>query len=95
MWVLPDDLRAQVVSLQPSHFDNDRGLWALKVGAPDRLMGDEAKAESFGEIAANEYAKIVQRYPTMHSRWSSSGRPGFASIRFSRPLAATLASSAC
>jgi tetratricopeptide (TPR) repeat protein len=33
MWVLPDNLRAQVVHLQPADFDNDRGMWALKIGA--------------------------------------------------------------
>ena len=33
MWVLPDDLRDQIVELRPEEFDNDRGMWALKVGA--------------------------------------------------------------
>jgi tetratricopeptide (TPR) repeat protein len=63
MWVLPDDLRAKVVDLQPSHFDNDRGMWALKVGATYRLMGDAVKAKSFGEISASAYEDIARRYP--------------------------------
>jgi len=74
MWVLPDDLRAQVVSLQPAQFDNDRGMWALKVGATYRLMGDAAKAKSFGEIAADEYAKKIQRYPNDAQQMELLGR---------------------
>ena len=46
MWVLPDDLRNQVLKLQPEDFDNDRGMWALKVGATDLLMNDVAQARS-------------------------------------------------
>jgi serine/threonine-protein kinase len=64
MWVLPDDLRAKVVDLQPSDFDNDRGMWALKVGGTFRLMGDAAQARSYGEIAATAYRETVKRYPT-------------------------------
>ena len=74
MWVLPDDLRAQVVNLQPAHFDNDRGMWALKVGATYRLMGDAAKAKSYGEIAANEYVKNVKRFPSDAQQMELFGR---------------------
>jgi TolB-like protein len=74
MWVLPDDLRAQVVNLQPANFDNDRGMWALKVGATYRLMGDAAKAKSHGEIAANEYARSVKRYPDDAQQMELFGR---------------------
>jgi serine/threonine-protein kinase len=63
MWVLPDELRAKVVDLQPSHFDNDRAMWALKVGATYRLMGDAAKAKSYGEISAAAYQEIAKRNP--------------------------------
>ena len=31
MWVLPDDLRPRVTKLSVKDFDNDRGMWALKV----------------------------------------------------------------
>jgi serine/threonine-protein kinase len=63
MWVLPDNLRAQVVDLQPEDFDNDRGMWALKVGATHMLMGDAAKAKSFGNISASVYEKTAAQYP--------------------------------
>ena len=63
MWVLPDDLRAKVVDLQPSQFDNDRAMWALKVGATYRLMGDPAKAKSYAEQSAASYKDIAARYP--------------------------------
>jgi tetratricopeptide (TPR) repeat protein len=63
MWVLPDNLRAKVIDLQASDFDNDRGMWALKVGATYRLMGDAAKARSWGEISAAAYQEIARRYP--------------------------------
>jgi serine/threonine-protein kinase len=63
MWVLPDDLRAKVVDLQPADFDNDRGMWALKVGNTYRLMGDDAKARSYGEIAAGVYADVAKKFP--------------------------------
>jgi hypothetical protein len=63
MWVLPDDLRARVVDLQPADFDNDRGMWALKVGNTYRLMGDDAKARSYGEISAAAYADVAKKFP--------------------------------
>jgi serine/threonine-protein kinase len=63
MWVLPDDLRPKIVDLQVSHFDNDRGMWALKVGATYRLMGDATKAREWGEISAAAYQDIATRYP--------------------------------
>ena len=63
MWVLPDDLRNQVVTLQPEDFDNDRGMWALKVGATHLLMKDVAQARSFGRISAIEYGKNVKQIP--------------------------------
>ena len=63
MWVLPDDLRAKVVGLQPSDFDNDRGMWALKVGGTFRLMGDAAQARSYGECG--DASRGGRRYPPM------------------------------
>jgi eukaryotic-like serine/threonine-protein kinase len=64
MWVLPDDLRAQVIRLEPADFDNDRGMWALKVGATYSLMGDAAQARSYARIAATEYRETARRFPT-------------------------------
>jgi tetratricopeptide (TPR) repeat protein len=63
MWVLPDDLRARVVDLQPADFDNDRGMWALKVGATYLLMGDLQKARSYGDISVGEFQKRAPLYP--------------------------------
>jgi tetratricopeptide (TPR) repeat protein len=63
MWVLPDDLRNQVVTLQPEDFDNDRGMWALKVGATYLLMNDVAQARSYGRTSATEYEKTVKQLP--------------------------------
>jgi tetratricopeptide (TPR) repeat protein len=61
MWVLPDELRNQVVQLQPADFDNDRAMWALKVGATHLLMKDMKQARSYGRLAAEEYAGAVKR----------------------------------
>ena len=74
MWVLPDDLRAKVVDLQPSHFDNDRGMWALKVGATHLLMGDAAKAKSYGEISAAAYEPVAKRYSNDPQQQELAGR---------------------
>ncbi len=74
MWALPDDLRARIVTLQPADFGNDRAMWALKVGATYRLMGDAGKAKSYGEIAASEYAGIVKRYPADAQQMELYGR---------------------
>ena len=63
MWVLPDDLRRQVVELQPADFDNDRGMWALKVGATYLLMNDAEKARSYGRIAADAYREVIKKGP--------------------------------
>ena len=63
MWVLPDALRAKVVHLQAGDFDNDRGMWALKVGATYRLLGNAAKAAEWGNTSAAVYRETVTRYP--------------------------------
>jgi tetratricopeptide (TPR) repeat protein len=63
MWVLPDELRSQVLDLQPEDFDNDRGMWALKVGGTYRLMGNAARAREYGVAAAAVYQPIAGRYP--------------------------------
>ena len=63
MWVLPDELRARVVDLQLADFDNDRGMWALKVGNTYRLMGNSEQARSYGAIAAQTYAETVKKFP--------------------------------
>jgi tetratricopeptide (TPR) repeat protein len=52
-----------VVELQPGDFDNDRGMWALKVGNTYRLMGNDGQARSYGEISAAAYADFVKRRP--------------------------------
>jgi len=46
---------------KPADFDNDRGMWALKVGATHLLMKDVAKAQSYGRIAAAEYRYTLAR----------------------------------
>jgi tetratricopeptide (TPR) repeat protein len=74
MWVLPDDLRVRVVDLQPEDFDNDRGMWALKVGATYMLMGDVPKARSFGAIAAAAYGATVKQYPENAQQQELFGR---------------------
>ena len=74
MWVLPDDLRARVVDLKPADFDNDHGMWALKVGNTYRLMGDDAKARSYGEIAAAAYADVVKKFPNDAQQQELFGR---------------------
>jgi tetratricopeptide (TPR) repeat protein len=61
MWVLPDNLRQQVLGLQPGDFDNDRAMWALKVGATHLLMNDAPQATAFGRIAAAEYEGALKR----------------------------------
>jgi tetratricopeptide (TPR) repeat protein len=63
MWALPDELRARVVELQPADFDNDRGMWALKVGNTYRLMGKMSEARSYGDIAAAAYTSSAKANP--------------------------------
>jgi serine/threonine-protein kinase len=63
MWVLPDDLRTRVVDLQPEDFANDRAMWALKVAATHRLMGNATRAREYGASAAAAYQPIARRYP--------------------------------
>jgi tetratricopeptide (TPR) repeat protein len=63
MWVLPEDLRTEVVKLQAADFDNDRGMWALKVGATYMLMKDETQARAYGQIAATAYGEALKRLP--------------------------------
>jgi tetratricopeptide (TPR) repeat protein len=74
MWVLPDDLRSKVVDLQAGNFDNDRAMWALKVGATYRLMGDPAQAKSWGETSAAAYKDIAARYPDEPQQQELYGR---------------------
>jgi len=63
MWVLPEDMWPRIVELQPTDFDNDRGMWALKVGNTYRLMGNDAKARSYGEMSAAAYAEVAKKFP--------------------------------
>jgi tetratricopeptide (TPR) repeat protein len=74
MWVLPEDLRAQVVALQPADFDNERGMWALKVGATYLMMSDVAQARSYGRISASHYEETVKRFPDDAQRQELLGR---------------------
>jgi tetratricopeptide (TPR) repeat protein len=74
MWVLPDDLRAQVVHLQPADFDNDRGMWALKVGATYLLMGDVGQARSYGRMSVAAYQESIKRFPEDAQRIELLGR---------------------
>jgi tetratricopeptide (TPR) repeat protein len=74
MWVLPDDLRAQVVHLQPADFDNDRGMWALKVGATYLMTGDIEKARSYGRQSVQEYQESIKRFPEDAQRTELLGR---------------------
>jgi tetratricopeptide (TPR) repeat protein len=74
MWVLPDDLRAQVVRLQPADFDNDRAMWALKVGATYLLMGDIGQARSYGRTSVMAYQEAVKRFPVDAQRQELLGR---------------------
>ena len=54
----------KVLKLQPEDFDNDRGMWALKVGATYLLMNDVAQAKvCTGRISATEYGKTVKQLP--------------------------------
>ena len=63
MWALPDELRADVLKLQPEDFADDRGMWALKVGALHRVMGDAPMAREYGARAIQAYEPVVTRYP--------------------------------
>jgi eukaryotic-like serine/threonine-protein kinase len=74
MWVLPDDLRALVVRLQPADFDNDRAMWALKVGATYLLMGDIGEARSYGRTSVMAYQEAVKRFPADAQRQELLGR---------------------
>jgi eukaryotic-like serine/threonine-protein kinase len=74
MWVLPDDMRAEVVELQPEDFDKDRGMWALKVGATYMMMNDVAKARSYAKMSADQYAEAVRRFPDDPQRVELLGR---------------------
>jgi tetratricopeptide (TPR) repeat protein len=74
MWVLPDNLRAQVVHLQPADFDNDRGMWALKIGATYLLMGDVEQARSYGRMSVAAYQESIKRFPEDAQRIELLGR---------------------
>ena len=63
MWVLPDDLRARVLRLRPADFDDDRGMWALKVGATYRLLGDSARARAYGDTSRMAMDEALRAFP--------------------------------
>jgi tetratricopeptide (TPR) repeat protein len=63
MWVLPDDIRPRVTRLRLSDFDNDRGMWALKVGGTFRLMGDSARARAYGDSSRMAYEEQLRPFP--------------------------------
>jgi serine/threonine-protein kinase len=63
MWVLPDELRPRVTRLRLSDFDSDRGMWALKVGATYRLMGDSARARAYGDSSRVAFEEALRPFP--------------------------------
>jgi len=63
MWVLPDDIRPRVTRLRLSDFDNDRGMWALKVGGTYRLMGDSARARAYGDSSRMAFEERLRLFP--------------------------------
>ena len=63
MWVLPDDIRPRVTRLRLSDFDNDRGMWALKVGATYRLMGDSSRARAYGDSSRMAFEEQLRPFP--------------------------------
>jgi TolB-like protein/Tfp pilus assembly protein PilF len=63
MWVLPDNLRLRVIHLRPSDFDEDRGMWALKVGGTYRLMGDSARARAYGDSSRMAMEERIRTFP--------------------------------
>ncbi len=50
-WVLDDAQQRQVLSLPPSAFDNDRGVWALVRTELYQLRGDSARALAYADSA--------------------------------------------
>ncbi len=50
-WVLDDDQQRDVLSLPPSAFDNDRGVWALVRTELYELRGDSARALAYADSA--------------------------------------------
>ena len=50
-WVLDEPLQRRIVEMTPVQFRNNRQQWALKVGATWNLLGDSAKARSYGDSA--------------------------------------------
>ena len=50
-WVLDDAQQRQVLSLPPSAFDNDRGVWALVRAELYQLRGDRARALAYADSA--------------------------------------------
>ena len=50
-WVLDEPLLRRIVAMTPAMFRNNRQQWALKVGATWNLLGDSAKARSYGDSA--------------------------------------------
>jgi len=63
MWVLPDELRPRVTRLRLSDFDNDRGMWALKVGGTYRLMGDSVRARAYGDSSRIAFEEALRPFP--------------------------------
>ena len=62
------------MDLQPEDFDNDRGMWALKLGGTQLLMGDARRAQEYGRIAADEYQKALKNVPNDAQRLELLGR---------------------
>ena len=50
-WVLDDAQQRQVLSLPPSAFDNDRGVWALVRTELYQLRGDSTRALAYADSA--------------------------------------------
>ena len=72
-WVLDDAQQDQVLSLPPSAFDNDRGVWALVRAELYQLRGDSTRALAYADSARVTFGAQSRAAPEDAQRHSILG----------------------
>jgi tetratricopeptide (TPR) repeat protein len=72
-WVLPDSLQRVLVTLRPSHFDEDRSSWANVMMQTWWHLGERAKARAYADTAVAFNDEVLAALPDNAQRLAFKG----------------------
>jgi TolB-like protein/tetratricopeptide (TPR) repeat protein len=73
VWVLDDEQRELLLRLSPSAFDNDRGMWGLRLAEVYALKGDALNVRTYAEEARKAFEEQLRATPDNAQRHNLLG----------------------